>query len=38
MAEQYDIDYENEIAEDYGSASEFYETPEGDLVGEVTNS
>jgi len=39
LAEEYGVDYEEAPAEDYASASVFYETPEGDLVvGEATNS
>lgn len=39
LAEEYDVDYRGSPAEDYASASVFYETPEGDLVvGEATNS
>ncbi len=39
LAEEYGVDYAGAPAEDYASASVFYETPEGDLVvGEATNS
>ncbi len=39
LAEEYDVDYRGSPAEDYASASVFYETPDGELVvGEATNS
>jgi predicted dehydrogenase len=39
LLEEYDVDYGKTPAEDYASATVFYETPEGQLVaGEATNS